>query len=195
MVAGGAPLAVFLALWVLYANMGDGDPFPLPYVPVLNPLDIAIGAAFVLIATWLRAAARQGLQAWLERSIGAVYALYAIGAFLWVNGTLLRTVHHWTGLPFLLRPMLASQLVQASFSILWMVLALAAMVVATRRAIRAVWICGAALMGIVVAKLFVVDLSGIGTLERIVSFVGVGVLMLLIGYLSPVPPRLPARAS
>jgi uncharacterized membrane protein len=194
-IAGGAPLAVFLALWVLYANMSDGDPFPLPYVPVLNPLDIAIGAAFVLIATWLRAAGRQGLQPWLERSMTVVVALYAIGAFLWMNGTLLRTVHHWTGLPFLLRPMLASQLVQASFSILWMVLALAAMVVATRRAIRVVWICGAALMGLVVAKLFVVDLSGIGTLERIVSFVGVGVLMLLIGYLSPVPPRLPAHAS
>jgi uncharacterized membrane protein len=63
------------------------------------------------------------------------------------------------------------------------------MVVATRRAIRPVWICGAALMGAVVVKLFVVDLSGIGTLERIVSFLGVGVLMLLIGYLSPVPPR------
>jgi uncharacterized membrane protein len=91
--------------------------------------------------------------------------------------------------------MLASQLVQASFSILWMLLALGAMVVATRRAIRVVWICGAALMGLVVAKLFVVDLSGIGTLERIVSFVGVGLLMLLIGYLSPVPPRAPVPAS
>ncbi|HZD20787.1 MAG TPA: DUF2339 domain-containing protein, partial [Burkholderiales bacterium] len=194
-VGGGVPLAVFLALWVFYANLGDGDPFPLPYLPVLNPLDIAIGAAFVLIATWLRAAARCGLQAWLERSMATVYALYAIGAFAWVNGTLLRTVHHWTGLPFLLQPMLASQLVQASFSILWMTLALAAMVIATRRAIRVIWVGGAALMGIVVAKLFVVDLSGIGTLERIVSFVGVGLLMLLIGYLSPVPPRALARAS
>ena len=194
-VAGGAPLAVFLALWVLYANMGDGDPFPLPYVPALNPLDIAIAAALVLIGTWLRAAARHGLKPWLERSTTLVYALYASAAFLWMNGTLLRTVHHWTGLPFLLQPMLASQLVQASFSILWMVLALAAMVVATRYATRVVWICGAALMGLVVAKLFVVDLSGIGTLERIVSFVGVGLLMLLIGYLSPVPPRAPARAS
>src|SRR5207248_9171918 len=143
-IAGGVPLAVFLALWVFYANMGDGDPLPLPYVPVLNPLDIAIGAALVLVATWLRAAARHGLQPWLERSMAAVYALYAIAAFLWMNGTLLRTVHHWTGLPFLLQPMLASQLVQASFSILWMLLALGAMVVATRRAIRVAWICGAA---------------------------------------------------
>ena len=194
-IGGGAPLAVFLGLWVLYANVHDGDPFPLPYVPVLNPLDLAIGTALILVAWWLRAAARYGLRPWLERSTPVIYALYAAVAFLWVNGSLLRTVHHWTGLPFLLRPMLASQLVQASFSILWMLLALAAMVIATRRAVRVVWVCGAALMGIVVAKLFLVDLASIGTLERIVSFVGVGLLMLLIGYLSPVPPRLAARVA
>jgi uncharacterized membrane protein len=90
--------------------------------------------------------------------------------------------------------MLSSRLVQASFSILWTLLAMSAMVLATHRALRPLWVIGAALMGIVVLKLFVVDLSGIGTVERIVSFIGVGLLMLLVGYLSPVPPREVARA-
>jgi uncharacterized membrane protein len=36
--------------------------------------------------------------------------------------------------------------------------------------------------------LFFVDLSNIGGIERIVSFIGVGLLMLVIGYVSPVPP-------
>jgi uncharacterized membrane protein len=85
--------------------------------------------------------------------------------------------------------MLSSQLVQASFSILWTLLALGTMVVATRRSLRTVWIAGAALMGVVVVKLFIVDLSGIGTVERIVSFIVVGLLMLVVGYLSPVPPK------
>ncbi|MBC8119662.1 MAG: DUF2339 domain-containing protein, partial [Burkholderiaceae bacterium] len=40
----------------------------------------------------------------------------------------------------------------------------------------------------VVVKLFFVDLSAQGTIERIVSFVGVGLLIMLIGYLAPVPP-------
>ena len=44
-------------------------------------------------------------------------------------------------------------------------------------------------MGVVVAKLFLVDLSHVGGIERIVSFIAVGVLMLVIGYFSPVPPR------
>ena len=68
-------------------------------------------------------------------------------------------------------------------------LALCAMVVATRLRLRALWIVGAGLMGVVVLKLFLVDLSNVGGVERIVSFIGVGVLMLLIGYLSPVPPK------
>ncbi len=86
--------------------------------------------------------------------------------------------------------MLHSVLVQAAFSLLWSLLALAIMVFATRTALRELWIVGAALMGVVVVKLFLVDLSNVGTVERIVSFIGVGVLMLVIGYLSPVPPRL-----
>jgi uncharacterized membrane protein len=54
--------------------------------------------------------------------------------------------------------------------------------------VRPLWITGAALLAVVVAKLFFVDLSGQGTLERIVSFVGVGLLLILVGYLAPVPP-------
>jgi uncharacterized membrane protein len=63
------------------------------------------------------------------------------------------------------------------------------MVAASRMRVRPLWITGAALMGVVVVKLFVMDLSNIGGIERIVSFIVVGVLMLVIGYLSPVPPR------
>jgi uncharacterized membrane protein len=90
--------------------------------------------------------------------------------------------------------MMKSVLVQASLSIFWAVLALAAMVFATRTGRRAIWIAGAVLMGVVVAKLFLVDLGSVGTIARIVSFIAVGVLMLVIGYFSPVPPRKPENA-
>ena len=188
-IAGGAPLAIFLAAWTFYANTRDGDPFPLSYLPLVNPLDIALGLVFLVLVLWQRAAARRGLEAWLSAQRNPIYSAFALAGFVWANGILLRTLHYWADVPFALRPMLDSHLVQSAFSILWMLLALGAMVVATRRALRPVWIIGAALMGVVVAKLFLVDLSGVGTVERIVSFIGVGVLMLLIGYFSPVPPR------
>ena len=82
-----------------------------------------------------------------------------------------------------------SVLAQASLSVFWSVLALALMVFAARTARRALWMVGAALMAVVVIKLFVVDLSNVGGIERIVSFIAVGLLMLVIGYFSPVPPR------
>jgi uncharacterized membrane protein len=44
-------------------------------------------------------------------------------------------------------------------------------------------------MAVVVVKLFIVDLAKLGGVERIVSFIAVGVLMLVIGYVAPVPPR------
>ena len=40
----------------------------------------------------------------------------------------------------------------------------------------------------VVGKLFLVDLSNWSGLTRVVSFLGVGGLMLVIGYLAPMPP-------
>jgi uncharacterized membrane protein len=189
-VLGGAPIALFLAAWTIHANvLNDGNPHPLPFVPLLNPLDIAVGLVFVLLARWLAALPAHGLADWWSRSKASVYALFAMAGFVWANGTLLRTLHHWADIPFALQPMLASRMVQASFSILWTLLALGLMVFATRRMLRPVWLAGAALMAVVVAKLFLVDLSGAGTVERIVSFIGVGVLMLVIGYLSPVPPK------
>ena len=84
--------------------------------------------------------------------------------------------------------MTRSMLVQASLSIFWSLLALCTMVTATRVRLRPLWLAGAGLMAIVVAKLFFVDLSNVGGIERIVSFIGVGLLMLVVGYFSPVPP-------
>lgn len=48
---------------------------------------------------------------------------------------------------------------------------------------------GAGLMFTVVLKLLLVDLSNVGTIERIVAFVGVGLLMLVVGCFAPAPPK------
>jgi len=46
-----------------------------------------------------------------------------------------------------------------------------------------------------VAKLLLVDLSGSGTVTRIVSFIGVGLLMLVIAYVAPLPSNEPTREA
>ena len=59
---------------------------------------------------------------------------------------------------------------------------------ASRRNHRTVWITGAALLGLVVIKLFLVDLRELSTGPKIGTFLVVGLLLLIVGYQAPVPP-------
>ena len=190
MTAAGAPLAIYLCAWIVFANAAsDGNASPLPYVPLLNPLDLAQIAALLCTVTWLRGLKRLDIADYAADSPLLIYGLIGAVAFIGLNGALLRALHQLASVPYRLDAMLSSMLVQAALSIFWSILALCAMVVATRMRARPLWIAGASLMGVVVVKLFLLDLSSISGIERIVSFIGVGVLMLVIGYLSPVPPR------
>ncbi|THF66567.1 DUF2339 domain-containing protein [Pseudothauera nasutitermitis] len=194
LVRGGAPLAVFLLAWSQFANWTHaGHADPLPYLPLLNPLELGLIAAVLLPAWWLAGARRAGLGANASWP-AAVPALFALLTFALANGVLLRALHHFAGVPWDLGAQLDSRLVQAALSLFWTLIALGVMLLATRRAWRTPWLAGAALMGVVVVKLFLVDLSNIGGVERIVSFIGVGVLMLVIGWFAPVPPRIPEKA-
>lgn len=194
MVFGVVPLLALLVLWTLVANThGDGDPLPLPYLPFANPLDLTQGLALVAGATWLAQLKRDDA---FSRAIrpAAVAAIFTALIFFWVNALFLRTIHFWFDIPYTFDALWRSTLVQATFSLLWTAIALAAMLLAHRRRWRVAWVAGAVLLALVVIKLFTVDLGHSGTVERIVSFIGVGLLLLLVGYLAPVPPRRPEDA-
>jgi len=185
---GGAGVAVYLLLWSLVTNTQlTGDAYPLPYVPLLNPLDLAQAAVLLAAVRWWWRCERTELAIFIDNQLLALRILGAV-IFVWLNAVLLRTLHHWAGVPYDLDGLLRSTLVQTSLSIFWTLLALTTMVFATRRITRPLWFIGATLMAVVVLKLFAVDLSRIGTVERIVSFIAVGILMLVIGYFAPLPP-------
>jgi len=187
---GIGPVVGFALLWSVYANMTSrGDPWPLPYVPFVNPLDVAAGFVFAVLVDWHGRSRQYMASEGINLPGWALPGVYAAGVFVWLNAVLVRTVHHWGGVSFNRDAMFSSMLFQASLSIFWSLLALGTMVFATRRMLRPVWITGSALLGAVVIKLFLVDLSRTGTVERIVSFVVVGILLLVVGYFSPVPPR------
>ena len=83
----------------------------------------------------------------------------------------------------------ASDKVQTALAILWTLGGVVSMALSRRHASRSLWIGGAVLLGLTVLKLFLVDLGNSGTLERIVSFISVGLLLLVIGYIAPLPPQ------
>jgi len=179
----GAPgLAVFAVLWLLVANVrSGGDPAPLPALPVINPMDLVSLAVLGALFLWHMNDLEPGRKRVVRLAIAAM-------AFLVLNVVALRAVHFTAGISWSAVELGRSLIVQAVLSLLWTAAAMTLMLLAHRRRLRPVWIVGAMLLAAVVAKLFVVDLSGQGTIERIVSFVGVGLLILLIGYLAPVPP-------
>jgi uncharacterized membrane protein len=196
LIVGAIPVAFLLTLWSLGVNFSsDGDPLPLPYLPLFNPLDITQAMVLVALASWCLRLRREGVVQAGILNPALLAIVFAALVFVWINGVALRTIHHWFDVPYSLRALWHSRLVQAVLALLWTLLALATMVLANRRQWRTAWITGASLLALVVAKLFVVDLSQVGGTERIVSFIGVGLLLLLIGYLAPVPPRRPENAS
>lgn len=170
---------LLVAVWNLTQ---DGAMAPLPYVPLANPLDLT--SIFALL---LAIAAYRLLRDRLAPYRPQLLAGSALVAYAWFNLALLRTVSHYVGVPYQFEDLFASQFVQAMLSLVWSVTALLLMRFATRKQQRKLWIAGAVLLGVVVAKLFVVDLSNVGGVERIVSFLGVGALMVGIGYLAPYP--------
>jgi uncharacterized membrane protein len=187
----GLGLAIGLAAWSLASNfLWEGNSAPLPYVPLLNPLDLAEALVLLmLLRHWLLMRGDAHLSAryiapWVPPAILAVLL------FVWLNAVLLRSLHHWIGVPLRLEPLAASNVVETCVSIFWSVLALMTMLLASRFKRRAAWLAGAALMAVVIVKLFFVDLASVGSIERIVSFLGVGMAMLVVGYFSPLPPRL-----
>jgi len=188
LLVAGNGFAAYLAIWTVCIDvLMRGDSYPLPYLPLLNPLDLAQGAVLLVVIRHF-VILRRDAPASVASYHGTIVGALALLVFLALNGALVRALNHLAGVPFTLQVLLHSTLVQTSLSIYWALLALTTMLIATRRASRVVWIAGATLLAIVVVKLFLVDLSSIGTIERIVSFVSVGVLMLVLGYFSPLPP-------
>jgi uncharacterized membrane protein len=177
----GTLVAVALAVWFLVVNViSPGDPRPLPHVPLATPLDLVLLAALVALWRWSGAWGRMTLP----QRVGAA----ALGAFVAVNGLLVRVAHHWGHVPWNREALFAYRPLQVTLTLAWTVCALAAMLFAHRRSQREVWLAGAALLAVVVAKLFLLDLAALSGLARVIAFLGTGVLLLVIGYAAPLPP-------
>lgn len=184
---GLAPLMVFLLLWSLFINTGStGSMQPLSYLPVLNPLDIMQLIVLMTLFSWWQCLRAAKLALWPDRYCWTV--LSAVG-FVWLNVVLLRSLHQWADISYKLDSLWQSILVQASLSVFWTIIGLGVMIIAAREQWRSVWIAAAALLGLVVVKLFFNDLAERDSLAAIASYIVVGILLLVVGYFSPLPPK------
>lgn len=187
---GLQPVAFCLLGWIWLTNvMSAGSAAPLPFVPVLNPLELGQWLALAASMRWWSALPDTCDARLPPKTVKRLGALTA-GALL--TGAVLRACHHHAGVPWRFDALYGSTLTQAALSITWAICGVAAMLLGHRHGKRSVWVVGAVLMGVVVLKLFFVELADQGGLFRIVSFIGVGGLLLLVGYFAPVPPVPPS---
>jgi len=178
-------LSVLLLLWNLIINLtNSGDPAPLPYIPFINPVDLTQIAFFVLVLDSLKLV-KPSMK--IQRDhIGVILAGLC---FVWLTAVLIRSMHHYLDIGFDLSAMSVDTRVQSAISILWTLIGMGAMLFASRNKLRPLWIVGAALVGVVLVKMFFIDLGASGTVERIVSFLVVGSLLVATGYFSPIPEK------
>jgi uncharacterized membrane protein len=180
------PLSLALIGWSLLQLLSSGGSLPLPWLPLLNPVDLIQAIIVMAGLLWFTDVFASSKTPPSSQTIRLVLLAFV---FVWANVDLLRAVHHWAGIEWKLPAIVEADISQTLLSLFWGLSGLCAMLYASRRHRRSLWMVGAALLAVVVLKLFLIDRLAQGTIERIVSFTGVGLLLVLVGYFSPLPPR------
>jgi len=190
--AGCAVIALLLLFWHLWCLGLTGNPVLIGYLPLINPLEMSQIFTLIVLFFWNRERGQREVlrpAGFLAMPVSAGNVLLGIAGFLLLNATAARTVHFFGGIPYTSWDLYHSVIFQSALAALWGAMALVITVWSARSGSRRVWCVGALLLAMVVVKLFAVDLSGTGTVARIISFLVVGILMLIIGYFSPLPPK------
>lgn len=173
-----------LSIGWLCGQLLPGDAAPLLWLPVLNPAEIGQWLSLLLLARWLYS--DEGPQA-PQAVLNIRMPLLSLATFVALTSVVLHGVHQWGGLTWN-ASMMRFSLAQTSLTVLWSVLGVIAWVWGSRRGQRMLWMVGAVLMGVVLAKLVVVDRQHLGNLLGIASFIAYGLLCTVVGYLAPAPP-------
>ncbi|MEE3650437.1 MULTISPECIES: DUF2339 domain-containing protein [unclassified Brenneria] len=192
---GLVPLVAILFTLLGNVNLMDGqwNSDQAFYIPLFNPLEAGMALALAaLVIGYRRMITASAQNAGLRRRCR--FALWLLGFWL-LNGMLLRALASYTPIPWSADALWDSRLVQTTFALLWTLSALIGMVWSTRRQQRGGWLAGAALLGVTIVKLFLVDSAVGGGLARAVAFIGVAILILIVGYFAPLPPKQRSSAS
>ncbi|MCK5813286.1 MAG: DUF2339 domain-containing protein [Cocleimonas sp.] len=186
----GTILAIYLILWGLSAVISRSSSTLLPWLPLLNPLDITLMIVLLMLYKWWKSLNDKESMVNVSQfqPNKSIFAISIAGlTFLWLNFTLFRIATHWFDVTYTVSTLYDSNLVQTAVSVLWALSGVILTIYANRQQMRTVWIAGGILLGIVVVKLFTVDLSALSSLARIISFLVVGGLLTSIGYFAPLP--------
>ena len=184
-VVGVGGLIIVLMLWEIRVFRIALNVQEIPYLPIVNVLDMIQILVLGMVGYWVY---RNKAQLSSSTKV-SLYGFLAFMTTLLTSVVFARAVHHFEGVAYTLSALWDSIYFQTGLSILWSLVAIVLMFLSKRYKNSPLWFAGFGLLVIVVLKLFFVELANSGTIERIVSFIAVGSLLLLIGYFVPLPPN------
>lgn len=175
---------LLIALLLVFGNslFAPGSSTPLPFVPIVNPLELMQLAILLLIARG------DGFVTFGNAVVAQRMRVLVVLGFAFITFATLRGVHQLGGV-FWDEALAWTTLAQTSLTVVWSLVGMAAWIVGSRRGNRSLWLAGAVLMGIVLVKLLLVDRTHLGNLYGIASFIAYGLLCTVIGYLAPAPAK------
>ena len=173
---------IALGLLFVHGLGSDGSAEPLPYLPLLNPLEL-FQLGLLLATARLASTVRSGSDAQ-----DAMRYAWSLAAFMFISFAGLRGVHHLAEIPWT-QAILDSAIAQATLTLLWSIAGVSAWVFGSRTQRWPIWLAGAILMGLVLGKLILIDRQHMGDIAGIVSFMAVGGLLVMVGRVAPTPPR------
>lgn len=184
------PVGALLILSLIFANFNDGTESGIKFIPLFNLMDL-MGIIGIWISYKFMSVIKQSpkYQALLQNNLPIFNYIIPAIIFWWANGILLRGLVFVTDIDWSSYAIINSKVIQTVLAIIWAITALVTMVMATRNTSRSQWFIGGVLLAVVIAKLFLIDTSLSSGLLRALAFIGVAILILLIGYFSPLPPR------
>jgi uncharacterized membrane protein len=178
-------LVFIIILWELSAFSIAPDFTVFAYVPLFNPLDVVQMLGLGVIFYWIY----RNTVSFSQSTQIQLYGLSAFISLLLISVIFARSVHMFREVEYTPIALWRDIYFQTGISILWSLVAIVLMVLSKRYKNRPLWMAGFGLLILVVLKLFFVELASSGTIERIISFIVVGSLLLLIGYFVPLPPN------
>lgn len=178
------PVWCLSLIWLLVVSVDRHSAEYLYFVPLFNLTDFLSIVVFagLLFIIYQHAFDQDKSLEWTFKITTILVGLLVFSSIV------VRGLHHYWATPLWSASIWTNGVVQLSLTLLWVILAFILTTYSSRKMIRQLWFVGAALLGIVVLKLILLDLSQSATLTRVISFIGAGGVMLIIAYLAPLPP-------
>ena len=173
-----------LAVLILWQLRNFGVASVGRYIPLFNLIDILQILVLAVMLYW--SYRHQAL--WSKERSKYLYSVVAVIGFMLLTVIFARAIHHYQDITYAYSSLWQNNFFQTGLSLLWSIIAIILMLLSKRYTHRVLWMTGFGLLILVVLKLFFVELESSGTIERIISFMVVGSLLLLIGYFVPLPP-------